>query len=157
MKTNYELKIPKRIEKLMSTDPVFCEVYEKAEETFSRAKKTETLLDVMLPCMAKKQGVMYQDKANLAIQIRSAIDDLKQSYSSLRAKRLAVLIAAFDRMHDIQSSAFKQEINEIKKISGFAQAMSAPKKVVQSNLDNEDLVASLKASIDAYASSKVIH
>jgi hypothetical protein len=141
------LNVSKKMDNLMSSDELFCEYYELAEERFSRARKEDTLLDVMLPGMMRKNALEYSDDLAISAQIRLIMASLEKRYNTYHAKKLAVLMAAYDRASALQSEADRKANSTTHKVMEFASSMS---KSAVSQAD-EVLIANLKASMAAYA------
>ena len=141
------LSISAKMDKLMSSDDLFCEYYEMAEERFARARKEETLMDIMLPGLMRKNGIEYSDDLVLCAQIRIIMDTLERGYNTYHAKKLAILMAAYDRGSAIRSEMDRKANSTTRSVMEFASIMS---KCAVSQAD-EVLIDNLKASVDAYA------
>lgn len=143
----FDLKISDKLDTFMSSDPIFCDLYERCTAKFSMAKKTSTLLNFMLPSMLRKFYHFESSEFSLPIETQKAITNAETSTSYSSITRLAILMAAVDRQTELASL-------EVKSINQFKKDICLSAGLQCDTWDHDDLMTNLKLEIDRFAMTR---
>lgn len=133
------MKITKKLEKFMQEDDVFCITYELMQDKFKLAKTEKTLLEAMLPASLKRNG-FDPVEGSLSFNCKLAVEFLTEKITVSRTKKAAILIAAFDRLEEINNTSPV----EVVKVSSYVNSISGSTDL--------ELINNLSAEINLFNS-----